>query len=50
MGFSSVNINAYSPQPNTESFQALRKGGAIPSFDDAYYLSLFTFQGLTPKT
>ena len=50
MGFSSVNVNAYSPQPNTESFQALRKAGAIPSFDDAYYLSLFTFQGLTPKT
>lgn len=50
MGFSSVNVNAYSPQPNTESFQALRKGGAIPSFDDAYYLSLFTFQGLAPKT
>jgi len=50
MGFSSVNVNAYSPQPNTESFQALREGGSIPSFDDAYYLSLFTFQGLAPKT
>lgn len=50
MGFSSVNVNAYSPQPNTESFQALRQTGAIPAFDDAYYLSLFTFQGLAPKT
>src|SRR6185295_11207902 len=47
MGFSSVNVNAYSPQPNTESFTALRQQGKIPSFDDDYYLSLFTFQGLT---
>jgi anaerobic magnesium-protoporphyrin IX monomethyl ester cyclase len=50
MGFSSVNVNAYSPQPNTESFEALRQQGVIPTFDDAYYLSLFTFQGLAPKT
>ena len=50
MGFSSVNVNAYSPQPNTESFRALRAGGAIPELDDDYYLSLFTFQGLSPKT
>lgn len=50
MGFASVNINAYSPQPNTESFQTLRACGFIPEFDDAYYLSLFTFQGLSAKT
>ncbi len=49
-GFSSVNVNAYSPQPNTESFRALRARGTIAAFDDDYYLSLFTFQGLTPKT
>lgn len=49
-GFSSVNVNAYSPQPNTESFRALRARGFIPTFDDDYYLSLFTFQGLSPKT
>lgn len=49
-GFSSVNVNAYSPQPNTESFRALRAQGAIPAFDDSYYLSLFTFQGLSAKT
>jgi radical SAM superfamily enzyme YgiQ (UPF0313 family) len=50
MGFSSINVNAYSPQPNTESFRALRERGFIPVFDDAYYLSLFTFQGLSAKT
>lgn len=50
IGMSSVNVNAYSPQPNTESFRALRQSGLIPTFDDAYYLSLFTFQGLSVKT
>jgi anaerobic magnesium-protoporphyrin IX monomethyl ester cyclase len=50
LGFSSVNVNAYSPQPNTESFRALRGAGRIPDFDDEYYLSLFTFQGLSAKT
>jgi len=50
LGFSSVNVNAYSPQPNTESFRALRASGRIPNFDDGYYLSLFTFQGLSAKT
>ena len=50
MGFSSVNVNAYSPQPNTESFRALQRQGMIPALSDAYYLSLFTFQGLAAKT
>jgi anaerobic magnesium-protoporphyrin IX monomethyl ester cyclase len=50
LGFSSVNVNAYSPQPNTESFRRLRAEGRIPRFDDRYYLSLFTFQGLSAKT
>jgi anaerobic magnesium-protoporphyrin IX monomethyl ester cyclase len=49
LGFSSVNVNAYSPQPNTESFRALRERGMIPAFDDGYYLGLFTFQGLSAK-
>lgn len=50
MGFSSVNVNAYSPQPNTESFRALRDQGLIREFDEEYYSSLFTFQGLSAKT
>jgi anaerobic magnesium-protoporphyrin IX monomethyl ester cyclase len=50
LGFSSVNVNAYSPQPNTESFGMLRREGRIPDFDDSYYLSLFTFQGIGAKT
>ena len=49
LGFSSVNVNAYSPQPNTESYQALRNQGVITELDDSYYLSLFLFQGLSPK-
>lgn len=50
LGFSSINVNAYSPQPNTESFRALRDNGLIAKFDDEYYLGLFTFQGISPKT
>ncbi len=48
-GFSGVNINAYSPQPNTESFNALRNAGKIPQLDDKYFLSLFTFQSFFVK-
>ncbi len=44
IGFTNVNLNAYSPQPNTESFQALQKEGVIKEFDDEYLMSLFTFQ------
>ncbi len=44
LGFTNVNINAYSPQPNTESFNKLRQEGKIPEFNDAYLMSLFTFQ------
>ena len=44
IGFTNVNLNAYSPQPNTESFQALQKEGVITDFDDEYLMSLFTFQ------
>lgn len=50
MGMSSINVNAYSPQPNTESFRALKQRGRIQSLDDDYYMGLFTFQGLSPKT
>jgi len=48
-GFAGVNINAYSPQPNTESFNALRKAGKIPELNDKYFLSLFTFQSFFVK-
>ena len=48
-GFSGVNINAYSPQPNTESFNALRNAGKIPQLDDKYFLSPFTFQSFFVK-
>jgi anaerobic magnesium-protoporphyrin IX monomethyl ester cyclase len=44
MGFDHVNLNAYSPQPNTESFRALTAAGKIPEFNDDYLMSLFTFQ------
>ncbi len=44
IGFTNVNLNAYSPQPNTESFQTLQKSGVIKEFDDEYLMSLFTFQ------
>ena len=44
IGFSHVNLNAYSPQPNTESFKDLQKAGVITEFNDEYLMSLFTFQ------
>lgn len=44
LGFTNVNLNAYSPQPNTESFNRLREQGVIRELDDAYLKSLFTFQ------
>jgi radical SAM superfamily enzyme YgiQ (UPF0313 family) len=44
LGFSGVNLNAYSPQPNTTSFNELVKAGRISGFDDHYFMSLFTFQ------
>ena len=44
LGFSHINLNAYSPQPNTESFQKLKKDGVIKELSDEYFLSLFTFQ------
>ena len=44
LGFTGVNLNAYSPQPNTTSFNQLVAQGRIPAFDDAYFMSLFTFQ------
>lgn len=43
-GFTNVNLNAYSPQPNTESFNQLRDSGVIDQLDDSYLMSLFTFQ------
>ncbi len=49
IGFTNVNLNAYSPQPNTESFQALQKAGVITEFDDKYLMSLFTFQDFGAK-
>jgi hypothetical protein len=44
MGFAAVNFSAYSPQPDTESFRALKARGLIPAIDDAYLLSLFEYQ------
>jgi radical SAM superfamily enzyme YgiQ (UPF0313 family) len=44
VGFASVNVNPYSPQPNTASFHDLRKKGFFPVFDDDYFLDLFRFQ------
>lgn len=44
IGFTNVNLNAYSPQPNTESFNALVKEGVITDQSDEYLMSLFTFQ------
>ena len=43
-GFTNVNLNAYSPQPNTESFQELQRNGVITELNDEYLMSLFTFQ------
>ena len=49
VGFTNVNLNAYSPQPNTESFKMLQKMGVITEFDDKYLMSLFTFQDFGAK-
>jgi anaerobic magnesium-protoporphyrin IX monomethyl ester cyclase len=49
IGFTNVNLNAYSPQPNTESFQELQRNGVITEFDDKYLMSLFTFQDFGAK-
>ena len=48
-GFTNVNLNAYSPQPNTESFQELQANGVITELDDEYLMSLFTFQDFGAK-
>ncbi len=49
IGFTNVNLNAYSPQPNTESFQELQRQGVIRDLDDDYLMSLFTFQDFGAK-
>ena len=49
LGFTNVNLNAYSPQPNTESFRALQSEGVITELDDNYLMSLFTFQDFGAK-
>lgn len=48
-GFTNVNLNAYSPQPNTESFQELQANGVITELNDDYLMSLFTFQDFGAK-
>lgn len=48
-GFTNVNLNAYSPQPNTESFQELQQKGVITELNDKYLMSLFTFQDFGAK-
>ncbi len=48
-GFTNVNLNAYSPQPNTESFRELQANGVITELDDKYLMSLFTFQDFGAK-
>lgn len=45
-GFSSVNVNPYSPQPNTASFNVLKARGKIGEINDDYFLNLFRFQDL----
>jgi radical SAM superfamily enzyme YgiQ (UPF0313 family) len=47
-GFSTVNVNAFSPQPNTELYRDLVAEGAI-RLDDEYFWNLFTFQDLLGK-
>jgi radical SAM superfamily enzyme YgiQ (UPF0313 family) len=49
VGFTNVNLNAYSPQPNTESFNKLREDGVITELTDEYLMSLFTFQDFGAK-
>ncbi len=43
LGFSTVNVNAFSPQPRTELYDELVKRGKIV-LNDEYFYSLFTFQ------
>lgn len=43
LGFSTVNVNAFSPQPRTALYDELVKRGKI-KLDDDYFYSLFTFQ------
>ncbi|MGH2362565.1 MAG: B12-binding domain-containing radical SAM protein [bacterium] len=43
LGFSTINVNAFSPQPHTELYRDLMKQGKI-KLDDDYFYSLFTFQ------
>lgn len=43
LGFSTINVNAFSPQPNTELYYDLVKRGRI-ELNDHYFYSLFTFQ------
>lgn len=49
IGLTNINLNAYSPQPNTESFNQLRKDGVISELSDDYLMSLFTFQDFGAK-
>ena len=49
IGFTNVNLNAYSPQPNTESFRKLKEEGLISDLSDKYLMSLFTFQDFGAK-
>jgi len=49
LGLTNVNLNAYSPQPNTESFNQLQKDGVITELSDEYLMSLFTFQDFGAK-
>jgi radical SAM superfamily enzyme YgiQ (UPF0313 family) len=44
LGFANANINAYSPQPNSESFRELVRNGVIKDLDDDYFMSLYSFQ------
>jgi len=43
LGFSTVNVNTFSPQPHTELYYQLVKQGKI-TLNDEYFFSLFTFQ------
>ena len=47
-GFSTVNVNAFSPQPNTQLYRELVAAGTI-RLDDEYFWGLFTFQDLLGK-
>jgi len=49
IGLTNVNLNAYSPQPNTESFNQLQRDGVITELSDEYLMSLFTFQDFGAK-